>query len=206
MAKFRSLNVLSGLIALSLVTTLVGCGGSPSSDDTATSDTDAASTTDVAEAPADEPETASADKPEIVQEVEKSIQEVLIPKLPEAEVSSISCPADLEIKAGTTFDCEAEAAEGTFLVGVTVKDDAGNLGFQTKGVLSLPLLEKSIQDGIKEQSKADATVDCGSAEASLYLFEEVGETLECAVETPDGKTATATVTVNSEDGNVNWEI
>jgi hypothetical protein len=45
---------------------------------------------------------------------------------------TISCPDDVEIKKGNTFDCEAKARNDTARVKVTQLDDEGNVRWEVE--------------------------------------------------------------------------
>ncbi len=56
-------------------------------------------------------------------EIQKGIEEQT-----DINVSSISCPTNVELEEGDTFDCDVEASDDTtFTVTVTQKDDEGNV-------------------------------------------------------------------------------
>jgi hypothetical protein len=52
-----------------------------------------------------------------------------------AEMKSVTCPKDVEAKAGDSFECKGSAATGEELVFlVTEKDDQGNVDWKVKSV------------------------------------------------------------------------
>src|SRR3954470_4565415 len=79
-----------------------------------------------------------------------------------AAVKTVSCPDKREMKAGDTFECQAEIDHGKVPVTVTQKDGSGNISAELKQLI-LPAkdLEKAVAANLKEQLGVDATVDCG---------------------------------------------
>lgn len=78
------------------------------------------------------------------QELEKVIKEQL--KTNVGWEASITCPANQEFKAGSTFDCDGKATDGKvaekpIVVTVTQKDDKGNVAFNLKSVDGKPAAE-----------------------------------------------------------------
>jgi len=66
--------------------------------------------------------------------------------------------------------------------------------------VDIPVVEKSITDGVKEQLDADATVDCPD-----QVDWKKGESFTCDVEGVEG-TEEANVTMTDDEGNVEWEL
>lgn len=204
-----SLRFISSLFALTLMTTLVACGGevTPPADEAAPETT----TEETTETPAaEEPEKAAVpeeDKPEIVKKLQETLLTSLGEQLPGTKLDAISCPADAQAKAGATFDCDVTAPDGEFAIAVTIEDDAGNLNFKSKGIVSLVKLEETLAAEVLKQAQVKVTADCGSGESTLYLFDAVGETFECEVTNEaSGATQPATITINSEYGEVSFQM
>lgn len=201
----------SSCLALTLMVSLVACGETTTTptEETTTPETEQVAEEETTEAPeASAEETAAEEeKPENVKEVQNVIQTNLAPELPGTEIEAVSCPADIKLEAEETFDCEVSTTDGSFALGVTMTDDQGNLTFKSKGIVSLVLIEESLTKAVKEQAQVDATVDCGSADSSLYFFKEIGETFECEVtNTASGESQPATITIQSEGGEVNFQM
>lgn len=141
---------------------------------------------------------------DISYKVEQAIAQNL-PKEIGVPIQSVSCPDQVLLAAGTSFDCDAKIAQGRFPVKVTVKDAQGNLNFRTKQILLLSEAETKLQQSIKKSEKLDVKADCGG---KVKLFKKVGEKFQCKLKTTDGKTGTATITPISEEGKVDakWKI
>lgn len=203
-----SLRLISSLFALTLMTTLVACGGegTPPTDET-TSDTTTEEMTETTAEEGAEAEVPEEEKPEIVQNLQETLLKTLGEQLPGTELDAISCPADAAIKAGATFDCDVTAPDGEFAIAVTIEDEEGNLTFKSKGIVSLVKLEETLAAEVLKQAQVKVSADCGSKESTLYLFDAVGETFECEVTNEaDGSTQPAKITINSEFGEVSFEM
>lgn len=147
---------------------------------------------------------ATANKPEVTQKVEKLMQEKFLKQNSGLEIQSISCPNDIKIEAGYKFDCQAKSSQGLYTIAATVTNAQGDMDFNTKNVLLLPSLEKQIKDSVKQKNGVDIVADCGSQKATMRIVKKLGESFQCKL-TPQkgGKSRTATITVKSEEGQVN---
>ena len=67
--------------------------------------------------------------------------------------------------------------------------------------VDIPVVEKSIVDGVAEQVEEDVTASCPD-----QVDWKTGDTFDCDVEFDDGSTATARVEMADDEGNVNWEL
>jgi hypothetical protein len=118
-----------------------------------------------------------------------------------ANVKSVTCPETRPLKAGDTFDCQVEIDHGKTAVTVTQTDEAGNINMKTPNlVLKVGDLEKMIASNIKQNSGADATVDCGPK----FRPSVPNETFECQAKA-GADTAKIKVTVKDTQGNVSFE-
>jgi hypothetical protein len=104
-----------------------------------------------------------------------------------------------KVEAGTNLNCTLTIAEGTFPATVTFTDAAGKFTVNSKNFLSLPAVEQKLVESIKSQNQVDVKADCGG---KVKLFKNVGESFECKITQPDGKTDTATATVTTLEGDV----
>jgi hypothetical protein len=123
------------------------------------------------------------------------------------EIASVTCPQETRAgKTGDTFDCTATPKIGGKLtIKVTQKDDKGNIDWaldKVEGLLSLQTVESAVAKGIKDQTQADATVNCGGK----FRAEKAGDTFDCQVTAADGTKSTVTVTEKDAEGNVSWAL
>lgn len=65
--------------------------------------------------------------------LEEAIKTGIHDQVKGAEVKSMSCPTDVEAKAGGTFECKGEDKDGTQLVvAVKITDDDGKVSWEIK--------------------------------------------------------------------------
>jgi hypothetical protein len=119
---------------------------------------------------------------------------------------AVSCPDSRAIKAGDTFECKAVAdAGGDLTVKVTQKDDDSNIAWELTNenkLLSLAALEKQVTDGLAQQLKVNAAVDCGGKKMRIA---EAGKTFECTAKAGD-ESRKVLVTMDDDQGNVTWAL
>jgi len=137
--------------------------------------------------------------------LDRSISEGINTQL-QLPIATVSCPAgDRAMKAGDKFDCTATPKEGGRLtVTVMQKDDAGHASWEvtkTEGLLDLDKVEVSVKEGLKAQTKVDATVACDGR----WKVAKVGEVFQCQATSGEHK-ATVEVTTRDLDGNISWKI
>lgn len=146
-----------------------------------------------------------ANKSEVTTAIEKALTSNLSKQLG-VPVKSVTCPSQEKLAAGLSFDCNAEIAEGTFPVNVTMKDTQGRFSLKTRQLVLLARVESLLQDAIKQQNKLDVKANCG--DGKVKFFQKVGETFTCKLTNPSGKMGSATVTITSEEGNVDakWSV
>lgn len=142
-------------------------------------------------------------------------------------VQSIVCPMTANPEDGKPFDCQAMAANQTFLVALRPKETPlavttltgtkgkaaiappaqpqlvspakkSELQWNTKGLLVLPKLEQTIQKSIKAQFQIEVKPNCGG---KLRVVKP-GDTFACQVTDQKGTTKPVTVRVDDEKGNV----
>ena len=120
--------------------------------------------------------------------------------------SAVSCPDSRAMKAADEFDCKATAETGGDLtIRVTQEDGTGNIKWKAmdgERVLSMTNLETQIQNGIANQLKVDAKIDCGTTRLRIAV---TGQTLECTA-TAGSESRKVIVTVKDERGNVDWTM
>jgi hypothetical protein len=115
-------------------------------------------------------------------------------------VKDATCPDGKEMKKGDTVTCTVAFADGTTVpIVLTAMND--NYDFQlafTEPLTGAEAFAKIVADGIKEQSKVDAKVDCGTGIKR-------GKTLECTATAPDGTTAKVIGDINVQ-GSGSWRV
>jgi hypothetical protein len=118
-----------------------------------------------------------------------------IERLTGADVASVSCPTDVEAKAGATFTCTVNGADGTSLtIDVEQTSDEGALAFEAP---ILPTTET--EEIIAKDIGSGATVDCPElvlAKADATFSCELGGTQSGSVE----------VTLTDDAGGFEYEI
>lgn len=174
--------------------------------------------------------TAIAQKPAATKALEYRLK-TEVTKKSGIPVQSIVCPVTANPEDGKPFDCQAMAANQTFLVALRPKatpfvlpPQAGakpkmaiaptpktqlpsptqksELQWSTKGLLVLPKLEQTIQKGIKAQFQIEVKTNCGG---KLRVVKP-GDTFKCQVTDQKGTTKPITVRVDDEKGNVTWKL
>ncbi|MBW4622229.1 MAG: DUF4333 domain-containing protein [Cyanosarcina radialis HA8281-LM2] len=118
------------------------------------------------------------------------------------DVKSVTCSGKVEVKAGQTFNCQAESDIGTIPVEAKLEDDKGRFSWKAKNVLDLSLIEQQIQQGIKQQLQVDVKADCGGK----LKVAKAGDKFECQVQDDGDAKRSVEVTVNDDQGNVNWKL
>ena len=123
------------------------------------------------------------------------------------EIASVTCPADPRpLKTGDEFECTGEPKEGgKIFVKVVQTDDQGNVEWsvtRSEGLYDMRKTESEVAAGLRAQAGVETTVGCGPA----WRGGKVGDTFECSVETDDGRTAKAIITVTSLEGGINWAV
>ncbi|MBF2029693.1 MAG: DUF4333 domain-containing protein [Oscillatoriales cyanobacterium C42_A2020_001] len=121
-------------------------------------------------------------------------------------IQTVSCPAQVDVKTQAPFFCEATTEGKTFTVVINPKSntttDKSELRWSTKGLLVLPKLEQTIQQGIQKQFRLDVKANCGGK----VRVAKPGETFQCKVTDSRGQTKPVTVRVDDEQGNVTWRL
>ncbi|MCW5801422.1 MAG: DUF4333 domain-containing protein [Deltaproteobacteria bacterium] len=111
----------------------------------------------------------------------------------------VTCPKDIEIKEGGTFDCEATGEDGTFKINVTMKDDEGNVTSRWEpGVLDT-------KDAI-EQAKAkvpDVKITCPKR---IIVLKNKGDTSTCEAATATEKGQLTITMDDPEKGAWSWKL
>ncbi|MDX2239375.1 MAG: DUF4333 domain-containing protein [Leptolyngbyaceae cyanobacterium bins.302] len=144
-------------------------------------------------------------KSEAVKTFEKRLRGELIKKAGIA-VQTVECPAQVNVESQAPFTCEATAEGKSFDVVINPKSGTkqakNELRWSTQGLLVLPKLEKTIQQGIQQQFRLDVKANCGGK----IRVAKPGETFQCKVTDSRGQTKPVTVRVDDQQGNVTWRL
>lgn len=144
-------------------------------------------------------------KSEAVKTFEKRLRGQLIKKAG-IPIQTVSCPAQVDVETQAPFSCEATTEGKTFTVAINPKSntttDKNELRWSTKGLLVLPKLEQTIQQGIQKQFRLDVKANCGGK----VRVAKPTETFQCKVTDSRGQTKPVTVRVDDEQGNVTWRL
>jgi Domain of unknown function (DUF4333) len=117
-------------------------------------------------------------------------------------LKSVSCPSGHKAKAGATFDCTGETADGDKLVfHVTASNDRGDITWQLDGeIFDEEALGHKIEKPILDQTQAAAVVTC-PPKASVAV---PGKTFTCDVSLA-GQPRKVAITVGA-DGHNTWKL
>ncbi|MDQ3914405.1 MAG: DUF4333 domain-containing protein [Actinomycetota bacterium] len=125
---------------------------------------------------------------------------------PGLEVGGATCPEEVEVEEGTTFECtvEIEGVDAPYTVTLTnVDEDEESVDFNSKPakpIIDVSLVTEFVRSRLNEQSRG-ADVDCGDA---AVLVTEVGSTIECTVSDERGS-ETAVLVVKNVEGDVAFQ-
>lgn len=114
---------------------------------------------------------------------------------------TVTCPEDVDIKAGAIFQCEAKLGEAVGAFRVTQKDDKGNVSYELlQDFILSEKMEEGIARQIQETSGATATVNCGQR----VRLSEPGTRFTCTADAK-GQKLTVGVQIKDTKGNVHLE-
>jgi hypothetical protein len=125
-------------------------------------------------------------------------------EVPDVQVGSVTCPQEVKVAEGASFQCMAEVAGSQLPVTVTlshVKD--GDYTYELKPAKALidgDKVRAEIQSRLPAQAAA-ATVDCGTPRVRVV---EVGGTIPCTILLGSKRHVVRTV-VDNLDGTVHFE-
>ena len=116
-------------------------------------------------------------------ELEDRLVEEQKAKSPNLEVGEATCPEDVDVENGTTFQCSVvvEGVDAPYAITMSeVDEDAENAHFDIKP--AKPIIDVSKVVAFLESQltpdRAGATVDCGN---EAVIVAEVGGTIDCTV-------------------------
>ncbi|TCN33574.1 uncharacterized protein DUF4333 [Kribbella orskensis] len=124
--------------------------------------------------------------------------------VPEVQVGSVTCPKEVKVAEGASFQCTAEVAGSQLPVTVTlshVKD--GDYTYElkpSKALIDSGKVTAEIKSRLPAQAAA-ATVDCGTPRVRVV---EVGRTIPCTISLGSKRQVVRTV-VDNLDGTVHFE-
>lgn len=147
-------------------------------------------------------------KSEIVKNFEKRLRGDLIKKAG-IPVQTVNCPLTVDVNTRSPFTCEATAEGQKFAIAVNPKTttpasptDKNELRWSTQGLLVLPKLEQTIQQGIQKQFQLAVKANCGGK----IRVAKPGDTFQCSVTDDRGQTKAVSVRVDDAQGNVTWKL
>jgi flagellar basal body-associated protein FliL len=122
----------------------------------------------------------------------------------------VSCPADVEVKSGATFECTGKVDGQDVKFTVTQTDDNGNVQVTTDNKV---VQVSDVEENISQQVEAAAdTTDMVNADTSCdaggrtVLVDPDGETLNCTVSNADDSSQSIGITASvAKDGSVTIE-
>ena len=117
------------------------------------------------------------------------------------QISSASCPDDVEKKKDGTFTCDVKlSGGGTAQVTVTQTSDHNTFSYAFKsGSVVLPgsTVDKEVEQDLADAGIENATVNCPDT-----VPVKTGTTVTCPITTASGREATVSFTFSSSSGTV----
>jgi hypothetical protein len=118
-------------------------------------------------------------------------------------IKAIACPGNMELKAGTVYNCQVVTDSGNFTAEIQLNNSQGNFKLNTKGVVVLSRIEESINAAVKQKDGIDVTTDCGGKKIRAI---KPGDVFACQVTTVKGQTKAAKVSVKDEYGRIDFQM
>jgi len=119
------------------------------------------------------------------EKIAQTIQQDVI-KQGGTSLKKVTCPKNIEPKAGEEFNCIGEIETGyTFTIPVKQQDAQGNVTWKVpnaKGLLNLASFETQIQEALTSEYGSRPIIDCGDG----YKAFKPGQTFECKVTVKPG--------------------
>lgn len=119
--------------------------------------------------------------------------------------TNVRCPADVDLKAGTTFQCTAQLDGQPISYTVRETDDNGNVRVDSDNNLILvSKVEQSVAQQVGDQAGVDATATCDTG-GKKVLVDAQNTPIDCTVANAEDSTDTLDVQATVDDqGNVSW--
>jgi len=203
--------ILSFLLAIGSTAVLAGCNKTPTdsaspdgSSSPATSSSPGTSSSSAASsspASSTSPAASSSSNTSDVKKVEAALKNLYTEKAG-VPIESVNCPDNANIKPGGSFECKATTQGVKFDLAVKMENSEGSFNSNTKGLIVLSKIEDLLKQTAKEKANIDLTADCGGKVRQA----KAGDTFNCKVQSKDGKTGNAKITVKDEQGNINVKL
>lgn len=133
------------------------------------------------------------------QQVEQGIEDSVT--LAGVKVDKVSCPSDVTVSKGDTFDCSVSASNGTTATVVVTQEGGNRYTYSVKsGSLKVPgtVLADSVEKDLAAQGATGASVTCPET-----VVVKVGTTVTCDVSGAQGAASgTVTFSFSSNDGTI----
>lgn len=120
------------------------------------------------------------------------------------KVDSVTCPTEVEAKAGATFSCTVKTSDLTedLPVEITQNDDKGNVSWKSKyEVAPSEKVEEEVSTSLATENNIAADISCPAK-----VLKKKGYKFECKAEDSSGERAVVKVEVTNDDGDVEWKI
>jgi hypothetical protein len=119
--------------------------------------------------------------------------------------TDVSCPKDVALKAGTTFQCTAKLDGQPISYTVKQTDDKGNVRVDSDNNLILvSKVEDSVAQQVGDQAGVTATATCDTG-GKQVLVDSQNKPIDCTVVNSEDDTDTLDVQATVDDqGNVSW--
>lgn len=120
------------------------------------------------------------------------------------KVNTVTCPAEMEAKAGGSFSCTVTTSDLTedLSVEVTQSDDKGNISWKSKyEVAPSERVEEEVATSLLTKNNVAADISCPAK-----ILVKKGYKFECKAEDASGDRATVKVEVTSDDGDIEWKL
>lgn len=120
------------------------------------------------------------------------------------KVDSVTCPGEVEAKAGSTFSCTVKTSDLTeeLPVEITQNDDKGNVSWKSKyEVAPSEKVEDEVSSSLATENNIAADITCPPK-----VLKKKGYKFECKAKDSVGDTAVVKVEVTSDDGDIEWKL